>query len=302
MTPQVAGLLLFDRARAALAEAYAVDEVKDIRDQAAALQAYYRQRDGSLEMANQCAEIKIRAERRLGELLAEQVTRSHVESSDMSTRLPEGISRDQSSDWQAIARIPEPAFEAHIAETKEAGLPLTTAGVLRIPHVSHNSGNNEWYTPADYIEAARWVLGAIELDPASSAQANEVVQAERFYALEDDGLSQEWRGHVWLNPPYATDLINQFADKLIAHVDTKDVPAAVVLVNNATETAWFRQLVSRANAICFPSSRIKFWSADGAVGAPLQGQAVLYFGTDRDAFIEAFKPFGWLCIPQESEA
>ena len=110
MTPQVAGLLLFDRARAALAEAYAVDEVKDIRDQAAALQAYYRQRDGSLEMANQCAEIKIRAERRLGELLAEQVTRSHVESSDMSTRLPEGISRDQSSDWQAIARIPEPAF------------------------------------------------------------------------------------------------------------------------------------------------------------------------------------------------
>jgi len=64
-------LVKFDEARRALALATSIDEVKDIRDKAAALVAYVRQQGESLEMQNQCAEIKLRAERRAGELLAE---------------------------------------------------------------------------------------------------------------------------------------------------------------------------------------------------------------------------------------
>jgi len=61
-------------------------------------------------------------------------------------------------------------------------------------HVSKNSGENEWYTPVQFIDAARLVMGSIDLDPASSERANETVQATTFYTKEDDGLSKTWCG------------------------------------------------------------------------------------------------------------
>ena len=168
--------------------------------------------------------------------------------------------------------------------------------VAKKPHVAHNSGNNEWYTPADYIAAARVVMGNIDLDPASSPIANGVVRADTFYTAEDDGLMHAWTGSVWMNPPYASDLIGKFCTKLALHVKVADVPEAIVLVNNATETAWFAELIGVASAVCFTRGRVRFWSPDRESAAPLQGQAIVYIGPLPLVFCEEFKRFGWMAL------
>lgn len=163
--------------------------------------------------------------------------------------------------------------------------------VLKRPHVSFNSGNNEWYTPAELIEAARSAMGSIDLDPASNDIAQKVVKARTYYTAETNGLDKTWTGNVWMNPPYASDLIGKFVDKMVS--ERKNYDQAVILVNNATETEWFNRLISIADAVCFPKSRVKFYMPDGKTGAPLQGQAVLYIGDNSEKFFEAFRQIGW---------
>jgi len=165
----------------------------------------------------------------------------------------------------------------------------------KMAHVGYNSGECEWYTPPDIVEAARQVLGEIDLDPATSLVANDVIKAAQIFTLQDSGLKAPWHGRVWMNPPYGPPLITQFCEKLARHIRDGDISAAVVLVNNATETEWFRTIASMAIAVCFPSGRIPFW-ATGITMFPLQGQAVLYIGPHRERFLEAFQGFGLVWV------
>lgn len=170
------------------------------------------------------------------------------------------------------------------------------------PHVSFNSGNNEWYTPAEYIEAARRVMGEIDLDPASSEVANQTVRARVYFTAEDDGLRFSWDGRVWMNPPYSGDLIGKFTEKLAVHFINGEITEAIVLVNNATETAWFQTMLECASAICLLRRRVKFIDAEGnPSGAPLQGQAILYFGDNPLGFYREFEQFGSVLCPMSAE-
>ena len=165
-------------------------------------------------------------------------------------------------------------------------------------HVEHNSGNNEWNTPKTYTEAARTVMGSIDVDPASSEAANKTVRAAEYYTKEDDGLSHEWHGAVWMNPPYSGGLVDDFSKKLVSEYQNGAVTQACVLVNNATETEWLQRMFLIASAVCFPRQRIRFIGSDGeGANTPLQGQAVLYFGDNTQRFIDAFREFGFVVVP-----
>ena len=162
------------------------------------------------------------------------------------------------------------------------------------PHVSNNSGENEWYTPSEYVAAARAVMGRIDIDPASSDRANETVKATRYYTKEDDGLAQMWAGKVWMNPPYSRDLIDRFTAKYAEYVMGGYVSEGIVLVNNATETGWFETLINVSDAIVFTKGRIIFLNLDGQPeNKPLQGQALIYSGKNPDGFLSEFLQFGW---------
>lgn len=159
---------------------------------------------------------------------------------------------------------------------------------------TQGTGENEWFTPAEHLDRARRVLGAIDLDPASNPQANDKVGAAEYFTKESNGLDVDWHGRIWLNPPYAQPAIQQFADKMVAEWSAGRVTAAVMLTHNYTDTTWFQTLAHAAQALCFTRGRIKFEAPDGSVAAPTQGQAFFYFGQDVALFVEAFAEVGFV--------
>lgn len=159
-------------------------------------------------------------------------------------------------------------------------------------HVKYASGEYEWYTPIEYIQAARAVMGGIDCDPASSDKANEVVGAGRYFTIKDDGRQQAWGERVWMNPPYSQPLVSDFCMGLVEKYRCGEVKQACVLINNATETSFFQILLGVASAVCFVKGRIRFTDPQGKPGAPLQGQVVLYLGARIDTFASAFSQFG----------
>lgn len=303
-------------ARNALMEAKGLDDILKIRDVALAAATYAKAAKLGLLVQNEAAEIKIRAERKAGEFFKQIERKSGARTDVTSSNTGLGLTpykkaleessttRQEVNRWEKIADIPEDKFEKHIAEKKQnvenAVNELTTAGILHFAntgaHVSNNSGDNEWYTPKEYLDAVKSVMGCIDVDPASSQIANTIVQAATYYTVADDGRNKDWTGNVFMNPPYAHPLIDEFTNKLISEIQSGNTKQAIVLVNNATETKWFQSLANKAAAVCFPQSRLKFWSPEKASATPLQGQAFLYFGNDIKAFRSEFEKYGFVAV------
>lgn len=155
----------------------------------------------------------------------------------------------------------------------------------------NSSESNEWYTPRWIIEKALAVMGGIDLDPASSLEANKAVLAKQIYTIDDNALMQSWFGRVWLNPPYGDDVL-PFVDKLLVSVESGEVVEALLLVAARTDTAWFRKL--REYPRCFIWGRIKFINgATGEAGDPAGFPSmVVYMGPNYLTFKDEFSSIG----------
>jgi hypothetical protein len=127
-------LVRYETARNALAECQRVDEVKDIRDKAEAMAAYARQAKDT-ELIQFATEIKVRAERKCGELLAQTVEHGGDRKSDSRSDAPTlnemGITKDQSSRYQQLAAMPDEHFETAVETAKSTAGEVTTAFMLR---------------------------------------------------------------------------------------------------------------------------------------------------------------------------
>jgi len=164
--------------------------------------------------------------------------------------------------------------------------------VTKYNHRAIGTGENEWYTPIEYSEAARSVMGDIDLDPASSAQAQETIRALNYFTIEENGLIQTWSGRVFLNPPYTQPDIKNFIQKAVDEFAAGNIHEAIILTHNYTDTAWFHLASSVCSAICFTRGRIAFVSPEGKKAAPTQGQTFFYYGKNTEAFKREFSTIG----------
>lgn len=121
-------------------------------------------------------------------------------------------------------------------------------------HQSPTMGTDEWLTPPDILEK----LGAFDLDPCAPVLARRPWStAAHHFTIEDDGLSRNWHGRVWMNPPFGRE-----AAKWMRRI--ADHGNGIALIPARTETAMFYESVwARADAVLFIKGRPHFHYADG---------------------------------------
>lgn len=293
---------MVSRAGQRLLDARSSAEVLEAKAIAEAALHYARLTRAANDTHADCLRIITRAEMRMadeidkGQASGELARQGDPRASGV-TQAELGIDSRRVSEWRETRDAGPEVVEAAIQDALADGRAPTKADIKKHVRGTFGTGENEWYTPDEYLDAAREVLGGFDLDPASSEAAQVKVRAGRYFTKADDGLTQEWHGRVWLNPPYTQPDIANFMSKMVAERGAGRVSAAIMLTHNYTDTAWFHDGAKLADAICFTRGRIKFYDASGAIAAPTQGQAFFYFGDDVAAFTRRFSKLGFVTKP-----
>jgi len=146
----------------------------------------------------------------------------------------------------------------------------------------------EHYTPRYIWERAVRTMGAIDVDPA--ADPGHQIPASTHYTKAENGLKHEWKGRVWLNPPFGQDVIIWF-EKLEIEYSSGNVTEAVVLWKAAVETEAFRTLAGITSLVAYPHARINFIPGSGGQHGGKGSNfspTLFYIGKNCDRFIEAY--------------
>ena len=170
----MSALALYDAARAALALALNVDEARAIRDKAVAMQVYARQARDS-QLIDHATELRLRAERRAGELLREMAEKGEREaggrpekrSPAATVKLADlGITKTQSSRWQKLATLDDDDFEQRTAlAKKQAVLSVELTGAERKAEKQERRRAREADLGARQVALPQKRYGVIYADP-----------------------------------------------------------------------------------------------------------------------------------------
>ncbi|MCJ8335624.1 MAG: phage N-6-adenine-methyltransferase [Epibacterium sp.] len=119
--------------------------------------------------------------------------------------------------------------------------------------------SDEWYTPAYIFEA----LGVqFELDVACPPEGPRHVPATRWFTKEHDGLSEDWDGLAWMNPPFGHQSTKrQWLRKFFEHGN------GIALLPDRTSAPWWQEFAPLADAILFVSPKVKFEMPEGEIPA-----------------------------------
>ena len=174
----------------------------------------------------------------------------------------------------------------------------STKPVNNAQRINQDSGKVEYYTPQRIVDAARMVMGSIDLDPASSPQANATVRARRIYTLEDDGLSLlPWKGRIFMNHPFGRKNNPKWINRLVWEYYCGDVMEACCITYASTSERWFQPLFDFPQ--CYLSPRTNYLLPNGTVKKDVpKGSVVTYMGTNILEFLKQFKPLGRVMLPE----
>lgn len=151
-----------------------------------------------------------------------------------------------------------------------------------------------WQTPPEIIGLAVQVMGSIDLDPATTT--TNPTQATQFYTIVEDGLAQQWRGRVFLNPPYSKP--RPWIKKIAESYQFGEVTEAIALLPSRclSNKGTSPDIGRSAAALCHCYGRIAFIRDGTAVTGTDFDSCLVYWGQNLKAFCTAFKNFGIVSI------
>jgi hypothetical protein len=159
--------------------------------------------------------------------------------------------------------------------------------------INQDSGDVEYYTPIEIVEAAREVMGGIDLDPFSSPAANARVRATRYFTEAENGLLQDWVGRFWMNHPFSREMNRLCIEKACDEYTFGRATEGCCICFAATSESWFQPLAQRPQ--CYLSPRTNYYMPDGTKKTGVtKGSVVTYFGTNVQRFADVFRSFGFV--------
>lgn len=172
------------------------------------------------------------------------------------------------------------------------------------PSALHSKATPRWGTPGSIVALSRAALGGkIDLDPASSPEFNQVVQAIRIFTEHDGGLKQVWADFDWpnviepirvfLNPPGG--LVTAFWEKLLEELEKGHVSQAIWIGFSVEQLCTLQDspLYPLDFATCILRKRLAFTKESGeSGGSPSHGNYITGLGIERDLFSSCFGSLG----------